>query len=67
MKDYHKLFSELKTQAFAIGRVTMEELNKDKPDLTKYKDKEIIEHKDFVVPLEKDQIIILLFMIQKEL
>ena len=54
MKDYHQLFPELKTQAFAIGRVTMEEINKDKPDLSKYKDKEIIEHKDFVAPREKD-------------
>jgi len=54
MKDYHQLFPELKTQAFAIGRVTMEEINKDKPDLSKYKDKEIIEHKDFVVPREKE-------------
>ena len=54
IKDYHKLFPELKTQAFAIGRVTMQELNKDKPDLSKYKDKEILEHKDFIVPLEKE-------------
>ena len=54
MKDYHKLFPELKTQAFAIGRVTMEELNKDKPDLSKYKGKEEIKHENFVVPKEKD-------------
>ena len=54
VKDYHNLFSELKAQAFCIGRVTMEELNKDKPDLTKYKDKEKIEHEDFVVPLQKE-------------
>ena len=54
MKDYHKLFPELKTQAFALGRVTMEELNKEKPDLDKYKGKELIEHKDFVVPLQKE-------------
>ena len=32
----------------------MAEMSKEKPDLSKYKDKEILEHKDFVVPLEKD-------------
>ena len=32
----------------------MTEMSKEKPDLSKYKDKEILEHKDFVVPLEKD-------------
>jgi hypothetical protein len=54
MKDYHKLFSELKTQAFWLRRVTMQELNKDKPDLSKYKNKETIEYKDFIVPLSKE-------------
>ena len=54
MKDYYKLFFELKTQAFWLRRVTMQELNKDKPDLSKYKNKEPIEYKDFVVPLSKE-------------
>jgi len=53
IKDYHKLFSNLKPQGFALGRVSMEESNNEKPNLDKYKNKEKIEHKDFVVPLEK--------------
>jgi len=53
IKGFHKLYSKIKSNAFALGRVTMAEMNKEKPDLSKYKDKEIIEHKDFVVPLEK--------------
>ena len=31
IKDYHKLFSNLKPQAFALGRVSMEESNNEKP------------------------------------
>lgn len=54
IKEFHKLYSKIKSNAFALGRVTMAEMNKEKPDLSKYKDKEILEHKDFVVPLEKD-------------
>ena len=53
IKDFHKLYSKIKSHAFALGRVTIQEMNKEKPDLSKYKGKEIIEHKDFVVPLEK--------------
>ena len=53
IKDYHKLFDKLNPQGFALGRVSMEESNKEKPDLSKYKNKEIIEHKDLVFPLEK--------------
>ena len=53
IKGYHDLFKVLKAKGYALGRVTMEEINKEKPDLSKYKDKEKLEHKDFVVPLEK--------------
>ena len=51
--DYHKLIPELKTQAFALGRVSMKDNSNETPNLSKYKNKEKLEHKDFVVPLEK--------------
>lgn len=51
--DYHKFFNNLKTQAFALGRVSMKDNSTETPDLSKYKDKEVLDHKDFIVPLEK--------------
>ena len=53
IKDYNKLIPNLHTQAFALGRVSMEENNEEKPDLSKYKTKEKLEHEDYIVPLEK--------------
>ena len=53
IKDYNSLIPNLHTQAFALGRVSMEENNEEKPDLSKYKTKEKLEHEDYVVPLEK--------------
>ena len=38
--DYHKFFNNLKTQAFALGRVSMKDNSTETPDLSKYKDKE---------------------------
>ena len=52
IKYYHELFKTLKAKGYCLGRVTMAEINKEKPDLSKYKDKEKLEHKDFVLPLE---------------
>ena len=51
--DYNTLISYLKPQAIALGRVTMAETANEIPDLLKYKNKNEIEHKDFIVPLEK--------------
>ena len=53
IKDYNSLIPNLHTQAFALGRVSMEENNEEKPDLSKYKTKEKLQHEDYVVPLEK--------------
>ena len=53
IKDYHELIPELNNQAFALGRVSMADNSNETPNLSKYKNKEKIEHKDFVVPLEK--------------
>ena len=66
VKDYHNLFSELKAQAFCIGRVTMEELNKDKPDLTKYKGRKKSNTKISLYLFKRKLIIISLLMIQRE-
>ena len=53
IKDYGKLIPHLNTQGFALGRVSMEGNANEKPNLSKYKNKEIIKHEDFVVKLEK--------------
>ncbi len=36
-----------------MGRVSMEGYSDEKPNLSKYKTKEKLEHKDYIVPLEK--------------
>ena len=53
IKDYGKLIPHLNTQGFALGRVSMEGNANEKPNFSKYKNKEIIKHEDFVVKLEK--------------
>ena len=53
IKDYGKLIPHLNTQGFALGRVSMEGNANEKPNLSKYKNKEVIKHEDFVVKLEK--------------
>lgn len=52
--DYNTLISHLKPQAIALGRVTMADTANEIPDLLKYENNKKIEHKDFIVPLEKD-------------
>ena len=54
IKDYNKLIIKLKPQAIVLGRVTMADTANEIPDLSKYKNNNKIEHKDFIVPLEKD-------------
>ena len=53
IKDYGKLIPKLNNQGFAMGRVSMEAYSNEKPNLSKYKTKEKLEHKDYIVPLEK--------------
>ena len=53
IKDYGKLIHNLNNQGFALGRVSMEANSDEKPDLSKYKNKEKLEYKDYIVPLEK--------------
>ena len=53
IKDYFKLIPNLNCQGFALGRVSMEGNSDEKPNLSKYKDKEKFKHEDFIVPLEK--------------
>jgi len=53
IKDYFKLIQNLNCQGFALGRVSMEGNSDEKPNLSKYKDKEKLKHEDFIVPLEK--------------
>ena len=53
IKDYFKLIPNLNCQGFALGRVSMEGNSDEKPNLSKYKDKEKLKHEDFIVPLEK--------------
>ena len=53
VKECYKLMHILKPQAFALGRISMEDNSNETPDLSKYKRREKIEHKDFIVPLEK--------------
>ena len=53
IKDCYELVPELNTQAFALGRISMADNSNETPNLSKYKNKGKIEHKDFVVPLEK--------------
>ena len=53
IKDYGKLISHLNTQGFALGRVSMEGNSDEKPNLTKYKNKEKLKHEDHIVNLEK--------------
>ena len=53
IKDYSKLIPHLNTQGFALGRVSMEGNANEKQNLSKYKNKEIIKHEDYVVKLEK--------------
>ena len=53
IKEYYKLTPKLKPQAFALGRISMADVSNEKPDLSIYKNKEKIEHKDFIIPLEK--------------
>lgn len=54
VKDYNYLISKLKPQAIALGRVTMADTANEIPDLSKYKNKDKLEHKDFIVPLEQN-------------
>ena len=54
--DYHKFFDDLKAQTFALGHGSMKNSSNETPDLSKYKDKEKLEHKYFVVHLEKGAI-----------
>ena len=53
IKDYGKLIPNLNNQGFALGRVSMETNSDEKPDLSQYKNKEKLEYKDYIVPLEK--------------
>ena len=53
IKDYGKLIPNLNNQGFALGRVSMEANSDEKPDLSQYKNKEKLEYKDYIVPLEK--------------
>ena len=53
IKECYNLMPKLKPQAFALGRISMEDNANEIPNLSKYKNKKIIEHKDHVVPLEK--------------
>ena len=53
IKDYFKLIPNLNCQGFALGRVSMEGNSDEKPNLSKYKDKEKLKQEDFIVPLEK--------------
>ena len=53
IKEYGKLIPNLNNQGFAMGRVSMEGYSDEKPNLSKYKTKEKLEHKDYIVPLEK--------------
>ena len=53
--DYNTLISYLKPQGISLGRATMAETANEIPDLSKYKNKKEIEHKDFIAPLEKDE------------
>ena len=43
IKDYFKLIPNLNCQGFALGRVSMEGNSDEKPNLSKYKDKDIKE------------------------
>ena len=55
VKEWFNLTPQLKPQALALGRTSMvENYCGEALDLSKYKNKEKIEHKDFVIPLEKD-------------
>jgi len=53
IKEYNNLYSLLNHQGIALGRVTMLGHSDEVPDLSKYKNKEQLVHKDFIVPLEK--------------
>ena len=53
VKIYNNLYTKLKPQAIALGKSTMYETSNEIPNLSLYKNCEIIEHKDFIVPLEK--------------
>ena len=53
IKDYFKLIPNLNCQGFALGRVSMEGNSDEKPNLSKYKNKEKLKREDFIVPLEK--------------
>ena len=53
IKDCYKLVPGLAPQAFALGRISMADNSNETPNLLKYKNKEKIEHKDFIIPLEK--------------
>ena len=53
IKEYFKLIPNLNCQGFALGRVSMEGNSDEKPNLSKYKNKEKLKHEDFIVPLEK--------------
>ena len=52
--DYYSIIDELNPDAFALGRVSMEDNCIPLPDLSKYKGRQISRQEDFVVPLEKD-------------
>ena len=52
--DSYSVMDELNPDAFALGRVTMQEMYCiPLPNLSKYKNKKISHQEDFVVPLEK--------------
>ena len=53
INDYYNIIEELHSDAFALGRVSMEDNTIPLPDLSKYKNKKISHNEDFVVPLEK--------------
>ena len=53
IKDYNKLIPNLNNQGFALGRVSMEPNSNEKPNLSKYKNKEKLKHEDYIVNLEK--------------
>lgn len=52
VKEYNNLYSKLNAQGIALGRNTMAGHSDEILDLSKYKNKEKLEHKDFIVPLK---------------
>ena len=52
IREYNNLYTKLNGQGIALGRVTMSGHSNEVPDLSKYNNKEILKHKDFIVPLK---------------